>query len=378
MDDGHRGPARSRIAVNASILGAQPTGLGSYTAKLVEALDRCHRDLVVYTSMPDSLGLAHARIQRVPPLVRPERSPTGHFFRLLWLQTGFRERLMLDRPRVVLNTVPEGLLWPALPPRIPQVTVVHDLLPLFFPSDYPRQQLYFRRLVPAVLRASRIVIADSESTRRDIVRAYGIRPDVVRVVPAGYDETTFFPESRPDEDEPDPYILFVGNLFPHKNLLRLLDAFAILRRRVATRLLVRGDGNPAHTAEICDRLRTLGLGGSVRFVPYAAPAELRRLYCGACALALPSRYEGFGLTALEAMACGTPVVAGAAASLPEVVGDAALLVDPDDTLELAEALFRVVGDADLREDLRARGLKQAQHFSWQRTAEEILHILDGI
>lgn len=366
--------AAPRIAVNASILGEQPTGLGSYTANLVQALDRFERDVVVYTSMPERLTLAHSRLRGVPAAVRPERSPTGHFFRLLWLQTGFPLRLSLDRPRVVLNTVPEGVLTSG----IPQVTVVHDLLPLFFPSEYPRQQFYFRRLVPAVLRGSRVVIADSESTRRDIVRAYGLPPDTVRVVPAGYDEAAFFPEAAPPGPPRDPYILFVGNLFPHKNLLRLLDAFAIVRRRVAVRLVVRGDGNPAHTHEIHERVATLGLGGSVEFVGYASAPELRRLYVGARVLALPSRYEGFGLTALEAMACGTPVVAGAAASLPEVVGDAALLVDPDDTLDLAETLHRVLTDGDLREDLRARGLKQASRFSWHRTAEEVLRILDEV
>jgi glycosyltransferase involved in cell wall biosynthesis len=362
-----------RIAVNASILGAQPTGLGSYTANLLAALDRFGRDMTVYTSMPESLDLPHARIRAVPAAVRPERSPTGHFFRLLWLQSGFPLRLALDQSRVVLNTVPEGVLTS----RIPQVTVVHDLLPLFFPNDYPRQQLYFRRLVPAVLRASRVVIADSESTRRDIVRAYGIRAEAVRVVPAGYDEDSFFLEPPPAAPA-EPYILFVGNLFPHKNLLRLLDAFAILQRRVGARLLIRGEGNPGHTAEIRERVASLGLQARVEFVPYASTVELRRLYGGARALALPSRYEGFGLTALEAMACGTPVVAGAAASLPEVVGDAGLLVDPEDTLDLAEALYRVVTDGDLREDLRARGLKQASRFSWQRTAEAVLHILDDV
>jgi glycosyltransferase involved in cell wall biosynthesis len=366
--------SRSALAVNASILGAKPTGLGVYTASLVEAIDRLREDVSVYTSMPGSLHVARARVRRVVPLVRPERSPAGHLIRILWLQTVFPLRLLRERPGVVLNTVPEGLF--AAP--VPQVTVVHDLLPLFFPDEYPRHQQYFRRLVPRVLRASRVVVADSESTRLDIIRAYGIAPARVRVVPAGYDEHVFYPDPAIPPDDADPYVLFVGNLFPHKNLPRLLDAFAILRRRVRVRLVVRGEGNSAHTREIRERLSSLGLEDAVQFVAYVSPEELRRLYCGARVLAVPSRYEGFGLTALEAMACGTPVLAAAASSLPEVVGDAAARVDPEDTPELAEALFRVFTDADLREDLRERGLKQAARFSWSRTARSVLEIIDAV
>lgn len=367
--------AKETIAINASIFGSQPTGLGLYTANLVEAIDQFRDDVDVYVSKPDGIRLARGRVRRVFPVVQPERNPAGHVLRLLWLQTVFPARLLLSRPRIVLNTVPEGVLRPV----VPQVTVVHDLLPLFYPDDYPRQQQYFRRLVPAVLRASCAVIADSENTRRDIVERYHIPSDKVWVVPAGYDERVFSPgPAVVDETRADPYVLFVGNLLPHKNLLRLLDALAILARRVHARLMIRGDGQPRHVREIQERVETLGLASRVEFVPYTTPSELCRLYRRARVFVLPSRYEGFGLTALEAMACGTPVVAGNVASVPEVVGDAAILVDPEDTVELSEALYRVFTDGELRRELRARGLRRAARFSWKRTAAEVLRILDDV
>ena len=138
--------------------------------------------------------------------------------RLLWCQTALRARVALERPGVLLNTLPEGVLRC----QVPQVTVVHDLIPLAFPGEYPRQQLYFRKLVPAILRDSRVVVAVSAATRRAVLAAYGLRPEQVRAIPNGYDRTTFVPVGPTTDDEGAPYVLYVGNLMPHKNLPRLI------------------------------------------------------------------------------------------------------------------------------------------------------------
>jgi glycosyltransferase involved in cell wall biosynthesis len=263
--------------------------------------------------------------------------------------------------------------------RIPQVTVVHDLLPLFFPAEYPRQQYYFRLLVPRILRTSRVVIADSESTRRDILRNYPLSPEKVRVVHPGCDAGIYFPNGdEPLVRQEDPYCLYVGNLLPHKNLLRLLDALAILRRRRPCRLIIRGEGRPAYVRAVGERVETLGLTGAVVFVGYTGERVLRDLYVHAACLVLPSLSEGFGLPVLEAMACGTPVVVANTSSLPEVVGDAALQVDPNDAVALADALFRVLTDPALREDLRQRGLRRVEAFGWRRTAMELSDVLDQV
>src|SRR5262249_44408686 len=142
----------------------------------------------------------------------------------------------------------------------------------------------------------------------------------------------------------ESYLLYVGNLLPHKNLLSLLDALAIVRRRYRARLIIRGDGQPTYARAGRGRVETLGLAGAVTFQGYAGEHALRDLYAHAACLVLPSLREGFGLPVLEAMACGTPVITSNSSSLPEVGGDAALRVDPHDAIDLSDAMHRVLTD----------------------------------
>jgi len=369
------------VGINASIIGENPTGLGLYAINLIRALDAIRDDLRVYTSSPAALGRLRAQIVHASALTRPEHGMRGHLSRLIWVQTALRLRAWASRTGVLLNTVPEAILGSRIPgSQVPQVTVVHDLLPLFFPSEYPRQQYYFRSLVPRVLRRSRVVVADSESTRRDVIRSYGTAPEKVRVIYPGYDPVTFAangvrPASGSGEDS---YLLYVGNLLPHKNVLSLLDALAILRRRRRARLIIRGEGQPAYARAVRARVETLGLTDLVTFQGYAGAHALRDLYARAACLVLPSLHEGFGLPVLEAMACGTPVITSSSSSLPEVGGDAALQVDPHDAIDLSDAMYRVLSDADLREELRHRGLRWVGGFSWRRTAEQISWLLDEV
>ncbi|HXH83600.1 MAG TPA: glycosyltransferase family 1 protein [Candidatus Tectomicrobia bacterium] len=361
------------IAVNASILGEEPTGLGVYAIKLVRALDRLRDDLVVFTSRPEALGPVRAPIVRIPGAVRPERGPAGHLARLVWLQTAFRWRVRGRACRAVLNTMPEAVLADGPP----QVTVVHDLLPLHFPAEYPRQQHYFRHFVPRVLRCSRVVVADSESTRQDVIRHYRIDPVRCRVIYPGYEAGAFAEDGEPvSRTAGPPYFLYVGNLFPHKNLERVVAALAVVRRERSCRLVIRGDGR--HRAALEATIRALAVEDAVTFAPYAAERALRDLYAGAVALVFPSLYEGFGFPVLEAMACGTPVITSRTSSLPEVAGDAALLVDPTSTAELAGAMERLLADERLREALRHRGRAQARRFSWGDTAAQFSALLDAL
>ncbi len=358
---------RESIAVNAAIVGERPTGLGIYALSLIRALDDLGERLTVFTSRPDLVALARGAVRPAPASVRPERGALGHLRRLVWIQTGFRLRLRALDPALVLNLMPEGLLAPSMP----QVTVVHDLLPLLYPEEYPRQQYYFRHYVPAVLRFSRAVLVISESTRRDLLRFYRLPPERVHVVLSGYDAVRFSAEG-PAAARAEPYALYVGNVMPHKNLLRLAEAFAAAG---AGRLVIRGWGRPRHVRALQARIAALGIESRVDWQPYARGEELPALYRGARMLLLPSLHEGFGLTALEAMACGAPVVSAGVSSLPEVVADAALLVDPEDTASIAEAIARLFADDQLAKELRARGLERARRFSWEGTGRAVQAVL---
>jgi glycosyltransferase involved in cell wall biosynthesis len=364
----------ARVAINAAVVGGNPTGLGIYSIKLVRGLDSILNDLVVYSSRPDAFGSIAAPVRPSPVWGRPDYGLRGHFFRVLWLQSGLRARTLAARRRVLLNTVPEGVL--ALP--IPQVTVVHDLIPLMFPPDYPRQQHYFRFFVSRVLRLSRLVVADSEYTRRGVIERFRISPMKVRVIYPGCDSDVFHVDGnhQPEGSSEDLHFLHVGNLLPHKNVLRLLDALAIVRRYHRCRLIIRGEGRASYVAVVRERVERLGLQDAVTFIGYVDAATLRQLYRRATCMVLPSLGEGFGLPVLEAMACGTPVITASTCSLPEVAGQAAVMVDPHDTEQLAGAMVRVLTDKALREELRHKGLVQAAMFSWRRTAEEMSRALD--
>jgi glycosyltransferase involved in cell wall biosynthesis len=364
-----------RLGVNASILGVRPSGLGVYTADLVREFGRHWNDGVIYTSSPDGLYADRATLRKVSPMVRPERRPVGNVLRILWLQSVLRARILKDRIHVLLNTVPEGMLAPP----VPQVTVVHDLLPLLRPQEYPRQQLYFRFVVPALLRCSTLIVADSENTRHDIITRYGIPPAKVRTVYIGYDRARFHSglERRGTLGlAPGSYILYLGNLLPHKNIARLIEGFGMIASTTTCRLVIGGARDPRYFPALWAKTAALGLEGRVTFLDYVPSAELPALYANAALGVWPSLYEGFGLPPLEAMACGTPVVVSHAGSLSEVVGDAAILVDPNDAKSVADAITRLLTNEGLRMELRERGLARCQQFSWDETARRTLRLCE--
>jgi glycosyltransferase involved in cell wall biosynthesis len=270
-----------RVAVNASIIGPRSSGLGEHARGLVRALDVLHAPLVIHTAMPEAVRPLRAPVRRASSLIVPDRGLRGHLARLMWTQLSLGRRIARDGTDVLVNTIPEGPLVSS----VAQVTVVHDLIPLDFPADYPRQQLYFRRLVPATLRRARVVVAVSEATRQRIMTAYGLPPTRVRTVLNGFDADRFGPDGPVFGDGGLPYVLFVGNLLPHKNLRRLVDAFARAAASMPARLVLVGGGRPrviGQLRELAQRVRA-----TVEIRAFVPPAELAPLLRGARALVLP-------------------------------------------------------------------------------------------
>jgi glycosyltransferase involved in cell wall biosynthesis len=230
------------------------------------------------------------------------------------------------------------------------------------------------------------VVAISEATRRDVIRLLGVEPHRVVTIPCGAD-ARFRPHLDPTElrafrdanDLPEHFMLYLGTIEPRKNLIRLMDAYAEVQRRVREPWpLILAGGAGWGVEEIRAHADRLRLGPRLRFAGYVEEAEIPLWYNAADLFVYPSEYEGFGLPALEALACGTPVVTSDRSSLPEVVGECAILVNPSDPTSIADGIVRAIDDAELRHRLSQGGPERAKRFSWERMAEETLAVYRSV
>jgi len=248
--------------------------------------------------------------------------------------------------------------------------MIYDLIHLDIPSESSvGKKLYYGLFLKARARKAFKIITDSHHAKGRIVEWANLRPEQVVVAHCGVSER-FTPEGRVFAGE-SPYVLYVGNQKPHKNLPRLLEAFSQLEDRIVSLFIC---GKAATETEAL--VRQHGLEGRVRFLGNLSDDDLAAYYRGAVCLAFPSLYEGFGLPPLEAMACGTPVLTSNTTSLPEVVGGAALLVNPRSVEDIRQGLDRLISDPTLRADLRTRGLERAKLFSWDKATRIVQSVLD--
>jgi glycosyltransferase involved in cell wall biosynthesis len=257
--------------------------------------------------------------------------------------------------------------------RIRSVFTLHDLIFQFDPDSHkPLNIAFLKTMMPRFLKAADAIIAVSECSRRDAVRLYGVPADKIRVIYEGVDpkftpitDPVRLAKVRTDYRLPDHFILHLGTIEPRKNLPLLFEAIQHLQ----TQLVVAG--KPGWLTEpILAKVKELGVEDRVTFTGFIEDDDLPALISAASVVAMPSRYEGFGLPVLEAMACGTPVVSSNAASLPEVGGEAALYAWPDDVRSWIHLLQQTTTDEELRSSMREKGWKQAAKFRWEAMARE--------
>ncbi len=290
--------------------------------------------------------------------------------------------LDLRREKIDLFHAPHYVLPPLTPCR--SVVTIHDCIHLRFPQYLPNRLAYgYARasLWIATHRSSRVLTV-SEASKRDILKYFHVPPAKIDVIYNAIDERY---GEAPDEEEVarvreryqlnDPFVLYAGNIKPHKNLERLIEAFQMLRKGDLehVKLLIIGDEISKY-ATLRRAVHHYKLHKHVRFFGFVPDKTLAVLYRLASVFVFPSLYEGFGLPPLEAMASGTPVITSNVSSLPEVVGDAALLIDPYDPTAIAAAMRRVLTEPALREDLRQRGLQRVREFSWERSVRRVREI----
>jgi glycosyltransferase involved in cell wall biosynthesis len=358
-------------------------GIGTYIRSLVRALsaiDTVNRYTLVsgpedvrdLAGLPDNFRTAvYAR--------QDERHIDNFLFPM------FLRGLAPDLVHVPLNRVPLLMIQP-------YVVTVHDLANLFFEwEEYSKLRIQLRRfrLQRGLARASR-VIAVSEATRVDVEQMAGVPPHRLRLVYNAPDPGFLEPDAADAADKRRrtmeryqiqyPYLLYAGNIRRHKNIPRLVEAFAVVREQLAAhpvygdlRLVIIGDNISQYPAVRQAVIRSRA-EHVVRFLGFVPFETLRFFYQSAAVFVFPSRYEGFGLPPLEAMACGAPVVTSNVSSLPEVVGDAAILVNPENVFDIVRGIRDALLDEELRANLIRKGREQAARFSWSRTARQVLEI----
>lgn len=327
---------------------------------------------------PRLFGLSRWPEHVTPQVIRVPR---------LWTHVGLAAALHRHPPDVLF--VPAHVVPLRVPAGLPVAVTVHDLGYEYFPDAHPlRQRVYLRWSTRHSARRATLLFAVSRATARDLHRLYHVPREKIRVV---YPGLPTLPHPLPSSEEvrevqaryglTAPYFLFVGTLHPRKNLLRTLDAFARLGApasdtspSVGVHLVLAGKAGWL-SEPILARARAADLRGRVHVLGYVPDRDLVALLKGAVALVFPSLHEGFGFPVLEAQALGVPVLTSTGSSLPEVAGDAALLVDPFDVSGIAEGMRRLLNDVSLRDDLARRGKRNVMRFSWERTASQVLEML---
>lgn len=375
-----------RVAIDYTAAVNQSAGIGRFVRSLVGALaeiDSENEYLLVHAAPND------VQEPQFPIAENFSRRPlrfSQRFLDVMWQRFGLPLPITLLTGPVDIFHSPDFVLPPVQ--RARSVLTVHDLAFLLQPecADAGLKE-YLDKAVPRSVRKADFVVTDSENTRNDVICLLGADPERVEVVPGGVE-----PSFKPVNNAPKiaalrkrlgigaaPFILSVGVIEPRKNLGLLIEAYRILRDRqkLPHRLVIVGKRGWLWE-DIERQAQRSPYHDDVQFVGHLPEEDLPAMYSAATAFAFPSLYEGFGLPPLEAMACGTPVVVSKTSSLPEVVGDAGLQVDPQDAEALAAALELLLLDEPLRADIRARGLERAASFTWKASAEKLLAVYQRV
>lgn len=369
------------LCIDARWIFPEISGIGLYTQELIRALaviDPKNRYLLLFNRQ----AVMERTIRETGLAGRPNFECRCVEYGLFSLASQLQLPKLLKAEHIdVFHST--NYMMPLMAPKwTRRVVTIHDLIPLLFRDHAPRSKKsrlfpIFKKLMHEIGRQADLIITVSVSTRRDVIKELAIKPirqNRIMAIPEGV-LPIYHPEEKAARVE--PVILYVGRRDPYKNMPLLIEAFGRLKARgISGRLRIIGPADERYP-EAPQRARELGLNDHIDWIGYVSPQDLIREYQQADVFVLPSRYEGFGLTVLEAMASGTPVICSNTSSLPEVTGDAALLIDPDSIDDLTNALSRVLTTPALAADLRERGLKRAAQFTWEQTARLTLQAYES-
>lgn len=361
-----------KIGIDARPLSYDLTGIGVYVKHLLESLQKIddQNHYFLMSNGPINLKLENRNWAKI------EGTNTQRLLSTLWMQ--LRTPLIAAKNGIELFWSPRHHLPLFLPSRIKTVVTIHDITHRLFPETMALSNLLVEKLLmgPSLKKAD-CVIADSNSTAMGIAANYSIDPAKIITIfpgkPGLPDPVTEVP--NPPIVLPARFFLFVGTLDPRKNLLRVLKAFEkIDPHSHGVHLVIVGARGWKHK-QFDQQLNTSNIRNRIVMPGYVSRPQLRLIYEKAHCLLFPSLYEGFGFPILEAMSCGTPVITSMTSSMPEVAGDAAILVDPHDVAAISSAMLNILSNPGLREKLIARGLQRLNAFSWEKCAWETLKVL---
>ena len=349
------------LLVNLSFVIPKPTGISTYATNLFPYLQSLNPTLLV------SKSIDNYRCYPVPTNLTPDYGTKGHLQRLIWSQFKVPQIYNSLKSSLFFSPIPEAPLFT----DCRYLVMLHDLIPLRFPQKFSPLTAYFRGYIPQVLAQAEHILCNSTATAKDATDFLNIPSKKITSTLLAYDDNHF----RFLNLNIGNYFLYIGRHDPYKNISTLIEAFANLPNCRSHELWLIGSSNKRYTPTLKKQAQELGLMDQVKFLDYVPYDDLPKIISGAIALVFPSLWEGFGLPVLEAMACGTPVITSNLSSLPEVAGDAAILIDPYKVEEITDAMQAIANDTGLRSHLSQLGLARATQFSWQKTGKATVEVL---
>lgn len=351
----------SKLIINLSIILSQPTGISNYAFNIFPSLQSLKPTLLTSSNYPDF------KCYLIPGNMTPANGKIGHLRRLIWTQLELLKIYHQLKSQLLFSPLPEA----PLSEQCRFIVMSHDLIPLRFPNYFSPLTIYHRYYVPQVLKQAQHIICNSQATADDNIKYYGIPSHQITPIPLAYDRHHFCHLNLPTSN----YFLYIGRPDPHKNLHRLIAAFAALSHNDDYELWLAGPNDKRYTPMLQKQIAELGITHRVKFLNYVPYSELPTIINQAIALVFPSLWEGFGFPVLEAMACGTPVITSNLSSLPEVAGDAAILINPYNTAEITAAMQMLGNDLKLQAQLSYQGIARANQFSWEKTGKATVEVL---
>lgn len=350
-----------KLIINLSFLMAHPTGTSTYALNLLP-----HLKVLCPTLLVSKLVESY-NCYLIPDNQTSEQGVRGHLRRLIWTQRQLPRIYHQLKSNLLFSPIPEAPLFS----NCRYIVTVHDLIPLRFPKSFSPLTPYFRHYIPQVLAQAQHILCNSSATAQDISNFFDLSASKITPILLAHDSGHFRFLNLPKLN----YFLYVGRHDPYKNLHRIIAAFAALPNCCDYELWLAGPPDPRYTPTLKADIDRLGINDQVKFLGYVAKSQLPTIINQAIALVFPSLWEGFGFPVLEAMACGTPVITSNISSLPEVAGEAALLVNPYNIGEITAAMQTIADSSKFRTHFSSLGLTRAKSFSWAKTGLATVEVL---